>query len=815
MKKEDIKRYEELSKNLHSMKNGKPFKHKSSSTDYSSMVTMKPSDVTPIVVKNEVIVDKQEIVKDVITELRSLKGNERLDISNIRNGEQLSSLAQKASNGFNMNDQRWHGGGSGGGSVQDIFASIAVAGEDTITASSPTTILTLIEGTNINITTDNTTKEVTINATSGGGTVTSIATGTGLTGGIITGTGTISLDTKLAPADSLAGNALKVLRVNAGETAVEYATPTTGTITGVTATSPITSSGGTTPDISTSMSTDKLIGRATAGTGVMEEITLGTNLSFTGTTLNAVGGGSLSLEVNGTPNVDQTLLNLASGTNITLTDNGTGTVTIDASDPSPSAGNNGDIQLSDGAGTFVTVAGLNLDQTGNARGTGALDVQAFRSASTQVASGTSAVTFGRENTASGNYSNVFGRSNTAAGSSSNLFGAVNNDGTGSNNQMFGAGNIASGNNNTIIGLNNTASGYDGAVVVGIGNNTPGTDNIIYGAQNNDGGLGLVRMFGYGNVASNSNVIIIGNNITNTDGNTTEIGTLDSNKMTILGDGSIALANHTVTMSITDGSSGDVLTTDGSGNWAMQTISPPTPSLTEDQIAFGDASNLMTSSADFTWDGSTLAVTGDVSLEGTAARTYGMDRNTTAGTPGQGLTIDAGGATPGFNNQAGGDLTLKSGISTGTADSEMHFFTCPSNGNTPADNTPLERVTILGNGNVGIGTVAPSEELHVVGSIRMVDGSEQSGYVLTSDANGVGSWQATGGTVPTFVYGEVLTVTSTTFTLANVPTAGTTRLYRGGARQQEGGGFDYTMSGANGTLAVATAPGEVFLMDYNF
>ena len=60
-----------------------------------------------------------------------------------------------------------------------------------------------------------------------------------------------------------------------------------GSVTDVTATLPITSTGGATPDISTSMATNKLIGRGTAGTGVMEEITLGTGLSFTGTTLNA------------------------------------------------------------------------------------------------------------------------------------------------------------------------------------------------------------------------------------------------------------------------------------------------------------------------------------------------------------------------------------------------------------------------------------------------------------------------------------------------------------------------------------------------
>lgn len=56
-------------------------------------------------------------------------------------------------------------------------------------------------------------------------------------------------------------------------------------VTGVTASSPITSSGGTSPVISTSMSTNKLIGRSSAGTGSMEEITVGAGLSLSGGTL--------------------------------------------------------------------------------------------------------------------------------------------------------------------------------------------------------------------------------------------------------------------------------------------------------------------------------------------------------------------------------------------------------------------------------------------------------------------------------------------------------------------------------------------------
>jgi hypothetical protein len=65
----------------------------------------------------------------------------------------------------------------------------------------------------------------------------------------------------------------------------DFATAAQGTLAG-TAVQPgaITGSGLT-------QATARLLGRSTAGTGAVEEITLGTNLSFTGTTLNAAGGG--------------------------------------------------------------------------------------------------------------------------------------------------------------------------------------------------------------------------------------------------------------------------------------------------------------------------------------------------------------------------------------------------------------------------------------------------------------------------------------------------------------------------------------------
>ena len=67
-----------------------------------------------------------------------------------------------------------------------------------------------------------------------------------------------------------------------------------GTVTGVTATSPITSSEGTAPVISTSMATNKLIGRYSPSTGVMEEVIVGDGLNLT-------AGGQLNNTATPTP----------------------------------------------------------------------------------------------------------------------------------------------------------------------------------------------------------------------------------------------------------------------------------------------------------------------------------------------------------------------------------------------------------------------------------------------------------------------------------------------------------------------------------
>ena len=65
--------------------------------------------------------------------------------------------------------------------------------------------------------------------------------------------------------------------------------------------------------------------------------------------------------------------------------------------------------------------------------------------------------------------------------------------------------------------------------------------------------------------------------------------------------------------------------------------------------------------------------------------------------------------------------------------------------------PNPNTLILGNNlNVGIGTNNPSTKLHVAGSVKIVDGTQGAGKVLTSDANGLADWR----TPINQVYGEV-------------------------------------------------------------
>ena len=58
-----------------------------------------------------------------------------------------------------------------------------------------------------------------------------------------------------------------------------------------------------------------------------------------------------------------------------------------------------------------------------------------------------------------------------------------------------------------------------------------------------------------------------------------------------------------------------------------------------------------------------------------------------------------------------------------------------------NNTNTTRMTIKHNGNVGVGTQNPEQKFDVRGKVKILDGTEGLNKVFTSDATGVGSWQA--------------------------------------------------------------------------
>ena len=140
--------------------------------------------------------------------------------------------------------------------------------------------------------------------------VTSVASGTGLTGGPITSTGTLSVTGPLLTLANLA-DAAGWLH-STGTNVFAWSTPSKTDVGLGNVTNDAQAKAGAVGSSGLTMSTARLLGRATAATGAIEEISLGTNLSFSGTTLNAAGG-STSF-ANPTANVSNSAVNGSAST---------------------------------------------------------------------------------------------------------------------------------------------------------------------------------------------------------------------------------------------------------------------------------------------------------------------------------------------------------------------------------------------------------------------------------------------------------------------------------------------------------------------
>lgn len=82
-----------------------------------------------------------------------------------------------------------------------------------------------------------------------------------------------------------------------------------------------------------------------------------------------------------------------------------------------------------------------------------------------------------------------------------------------------------------------------------------------------------------------------------------------------------------------------------------------------------------------------------------------------------------------------------------------------------DNGELVRIT--NTGSMGIGTTNPGAKLEVAGQIKITGGTPGAGKVLTSDANGLASWQTPAGGLPTGTVGQTLRHDGTTWVTNSV------------------------------------------------
>lgn len=182
---------------------------------------------------------------------------------------------------------------------------------------------------------------------------------------------------------------------------------------------------------------------------------------------------------------------------------------------------------------------------------------------------------GENNIASNISSTAFGRSNTVSGIASFSSGSSNTV-SGSDNVTFGSSNTVSGNQSGAFGSQNSVNGLY-AFALGLGNNSPSLGETTIGiyATVSSGSPSTIntsdRVFSVG----------IGTNSTNR-----------ANALTIYKNGTINI-NDAYDLPVSDGTSGQVMTTDGSGNLTFQDPTTNTDNQQIDNFSFNSSTNVLT------------------------------------------------------------------------------------------------------------------------------------------------------------------------------------------------------------------------------
>ena len=166
---------------------------------------------------------------------------------------------------------------------------------------------------------------------------------------------------------------------------------------------------------------------------------------------------------------------------------------------------------------------------------------------------------------------------------------------------------------------------------------------------------------------------------------------------------------------------------------------------------------------------TTSPTNILSLAGQSAQEIWMEREYTASTAGNNLTLSAGGATSGGSNLLGGNLILSSGITTGTGTSSVQFQAYPAAASSGSgDNSAITAATLSASGSASSGQGTLATTIQSTGG----SGTDKNGGALTL-ASGVST--GTGSSNINFnVYGAAGSSSST----VNSPTTAMTILGNG-------------------------------------
>ncbi|WP_408096741.1 tail fiber domain-containing protein [Peredibacter sp. HCB2-198] len=374
---------------------------------------------------------------------------------------------------------------------------------------------------------------------------------------------------------------------------------------------------------------------------------------------------------------------------------------------------NGNVAFGNGAGDQITTGGQNVAIGYNANDNA--DLSQSVAIGAYALAPTASVAIGHSARSTGSNTVLVGKNSSLEGS-----------------QSVGIGYGVSDNGATEAGMN-VLIGYN----VGYGS-TLGSTNVIIG---NDAG----NSFAYG-----SNNILIGNNAEAPSASTSNHLNIGDALFGNLSTGNIGIGTNAPgaklevagQVKITGGSpgAGKVLTSDATG---LATWTTPA-----------------SGSGDFMKDGS-VAMTGQFkAIDGnstTPSITFAADTGTgffRVGNYAIGLRTTSHGNLWSMGNsiistQTGGaGITRTAGTETSPAflfqgDADTGMFS-PTQEVLAFTTNGLEKVRITSTGNVGIGTNNPGAKLEVAGQVKITGGIPGVGKVLTSDADGLATWETPSG-----------------------------------------------------------------------